>query len=177
MISRNPGGEHPQIHDSAYVDPTAVIIGKVKIGRKVFVGPGAVIRADEPGSSITVEDNCNIQDRVVIHALGRSSVLIAGNTSLAHGCIVHGPCSIGPNCFIGFGSVVFNADIGSGVCIKHLAVVEDVQVMPGKVIGSGSLVSREGDVRELRQAGETEKQFMENVIEANLELVEGYKNG
>ena len=57
--------------------------------------------ADRP---IRVKDNCNVQDKVVIHALENTSVLIGANTSLAHACIVHGPCKIGKGCFVGFGS-------------------------------------------------------------------------
>lgn len=94
MLKMNPQGDYPQIDKSAYIDPTAVIVGKVNIGRHVFVGPTAVIRADELDSTIVIGDNCNVQDRVIIHALEDSSVLIGENTSLAHGCIVHGPCKL-----------------------------------------------------------------------------------
>ncbi|MBU4305987.1 MAG: carbonate dehydratase, partial [Candidatus Omnitrophica bacterium] len=118
MIRCNPSGEYPKIDKTTYIDPTAMVIGKVKIGKNVFVAPGAVIRADETGSSITVKDNCNIQDRVIIHALENTSVLIEENTSLAHGCIIHGPCKIGKKCFIGFGSVVFKSEIGEKSLIK-----------------------------------------------------------
>ena len=174
---RNPQGDYPQIDKSAYIDPTAVIIGKVNIGRNVFVGPTAVIRADEPGSSVIVQDNCNIQDRVIIHALEDSSVLIEENTSLAHGCIVHGPCKIGKNCFIGFGSVVFKSEIGEKSLIKHLAVVEKVNVFFDRVVESGQLVNCKDNVRELRLADERDKAFMEKVIKTNLNLVKGYKHG
>ena len=62
---------------------------------------GAVIRADGPRSSIVIRDNCNIQERVIIHALENTSVFIEETGSLAHGCIIHGPCKIGKDCFIG----------------------------------------------------------------------------
>lgn len=52
MFRWNPQGDYPQVDKSAYIDPTAVIVGKVNIGKNVFVGPTAVIRADEPGSTI-----------------------------------------------------------------------------------------------------------------------------
>ena len=74
MIRKNPNGDYPDIDDTAYIDPSAVIIGKVKMGKNVFVGPFAVLRADEPNSSIIIEDNCNIQDRVVLHSLEDSLV-------------------------------------------------------------------------------------------------------
>ena len=50
MIRKNPSGDLPQIAESAYVDRTAIICGKVVIGENVFVGPYAVIRADEVDS-------------------------------------------------------------------------------------------------------------------------------
>ena len=81
MFRCNPQGDYPQIDESVYIDPMAVLIGKVRIGRNVFIGPTTVIRADEPGSSINIEDNCNVQDRVIIHALENTSVLIEENTS------------------------------------------------------------------------------------------------
>ncbi|MBU0952022.1 MAG: hypothetical protein KKH91_04250 [Elusimicrobia bacterium] len=86
------------MHISAFVHPTAVIIGNVKIGKQVFVGPDAVIRADEPKSSIFIGANCNVQDRVIVHALQNTSVYVDNNSSLSHGCIVHGPCKIGKKC-------------------------------------------------------------------------------
>lgn len=174
---KNPQGDYPQVDESAYIDPTAVIVGKVNIGKNVFVGPTAVIRADEPGSSIAIGDNCNVQDRVIIHALENSAVLIEENTSLAHGCIIHGPCKIGKNCFIGFGSVVFKSEIDEGVVVKHLAVVEGVNIFSGKIVESSQLVNSEDDARELKYADKKLKDFVKRVVEVNLDLVKGYKRG
>ena len=47
MIRKNPRGDLPQIHPSAFVDPTAILCGKVIVEENVFIGPYAVIRADE----------------------------------------------------------------------------------------------------------------------------------
>jgi len=175
MFRWNPNGDYPQIGDRVYIDSTAVIIGKVKIGKNVFIGPGAVLRADEPRSSITINDNCNVQDRVIIHALENSAVLVEENTSLAHGCIVHGPCKIGKNCFIGFGSVVFGAKIGEGAMVKHLAVVEGVNIPHGKKIESAQLINSEDKVEDLECVNKNTRDFGKKVIEANLELVKKYK--
>ena len=73
MIRKNPSGDLPIIHESAFVDPTAIICGKVFIGENVFIGPYAVIRADEVDDSgnmepIIIGANSNIQDGVVIHS-------------------------------------------------------------------------------------------------------------
>lgn len=176
MIKENPNGALPQIDSTSYIDPTAVIIGKVKIGKNVFVGPGAVIRADEPESFIVIKDNCNVQDRVVIHALAGSTVEVSESTSLAHGCIVHGPCTIGKNCFIGFGAVIFKAGLGDGVIVKHLAVVEGAEIPAARLVANGTVVDSKEMAEKLKATAEELKTFSQEVIRANLDLVEGYKN-
>ena len=175
MIRRNPSGEYPEINKTAYIDPTAMIIGKVSIGKNVFVAPCAVIRADEPRSSVSIGDNSNIQDRVIIHALGNSSVIIEENTSLSHGCIVHGPCGIGKNCFIGFGSVVFKAVIKDNVFIKSLAVIEGVKIPNKKFNPNGTIISSPRMVESLQFISKEEIVFANKVVRANLRLAKGYK--
>ena len=99
MIRKNPSGDLPVIAESAYVDKTAIICGKVVIGDNVFVGPYAVIRADEVDAdgqmqAITIGANSNIQDGVVIHSKSGAAVTIGQHTSIAHRSIVHGPCVV-----------------------------------------------------------------------------------
>ena len=175
MIERNPNEELPAIHKTAYVHPTAVIIGQVRIGKRVFVGPGAVIRADEPGSSIIIHDNCNVQDRVVIHALEKTSVIVEESTSLSHGCIIHGPCKIGRNCFVGFGSVVFKAEINEGTVIKHLTVAEGIKISSNKLVTNGTVIDSEDMIKQLAPATEKLKTFSQKVVRTNLDLVKAYK--
>ena len=173
MIRRNPNGDYPKIDKTAYIDPSAVIIGKVSIGKNVFVAPGAVIRADEAKSSVGIGDSSNIQDRVIIHALGNSSVIIGKNTSLSHGCIVHGPCKIGKGCFIGFGSVVFKSELADYVFIKHLAVVEGVNIPCQKVIPSGEVIDSD-KLKILKPVSKKTRDFSTQVIKTNLNLRKGY---
>jgi len=177
MIQRNPNGDYPKIDKTAYVDPTAMIIGKVKIGKNVFVAPGAVIRADETKSSVSIGDGSNIQDRVIIHALGNSSVIIGENTSLSHGCIVHGPCRIGKECFVGFGSVIFKALIKDNVFIKSLAVIDGVKIPNGKLIPNGAIISTSRKIESLQSVSKEEVLFAKKVSDTNLRLVKGYKRG
>jgi carbonic anhydrase len=175
MIRSNPKGDYPKIDKSAYADTSAVIIGKVKIGRNVFIGPGAVIRADEEKSSIVISDNCNIQDRVIMHALRGSKVTIGENTSLSHGCIIHGPCKIGKGCFIGFGSVVFRAELKDRVCVKFMAGVLNVDIPAGRMIQNGVMVDTEKKVKGLKPVSKELKKFSQCVLKANLDLLKGYK--
>ena len=105
MIRKNPSGDLPVIAESAYVDKTAIICGKVIIGENVFVGPYAVIRADEVDASgamdpITIGANSNIQDGVVIHSKSGAAVTIGEFTSIAHRSIVHGPARWATVCLL-----------------------------------------------------------------------------
>ena len=73
MIRKNPQGDLPEIHPTAFVDPTAIICGRVVVEENVFIGPYAVIRADERKADggidpITIGAHSNIQDGVVIHS-------------------------------------------------------------------------------------------------------------
>lgn len=172
---RNPQGDYPQIDKSVYIDPAALIIGKVSIGKHVFIGPEAVIRADEPGSSIIIKDNSNIQDRVIIHALENTSVLVEKGVSLAHGCIIHGPCKISKNCFIGFGSVIFDSELGQDVVVKHLVVVDGANVPTGRVVESGMAIRGEEGVKGLKYANKEIKDFVTKVVKTNSDLTKRYK--
>ena len=129
MLRKNPSGHLPVIDESAYVDQTAIICGKVIVQANVFIGPYAVIRADETNENgemepIVIGANSNIQDGVVIHSKAGAAVIIGESSSIAHRSIIHGPCSIGHHVFVGFNSVLFNCKIGNHSAIRHNAVVD-----------------------------------------------------
>ena len=177
-VRPNPRGDRPEVDPAAYVDPSAQVIGRVQIGPRVFVGPNAVIRADEVDkdgevSPIVVEAECNVQDGAIIHALAGTKVTIGERTSLAHGAIVHGPCSLGERCFVGFGAVVFKANVSSGVFIGARAVVEEVDVSADTFVPPFTFISHD-QIGQLRKTNPHERGFMEQIVEANLKLVEGY---
>ncbi|MFO8113724.1 MAG: DapH/DapD/GlmU-related protein, partial [Desulfosalsimonadaceae bacterium] len=156
---------------------SAVVIGNVHIGQKVFVGPNAVIRADEPCSegkveAIVIEAEANIQDGVIIHALGGSPVRIGKGSSLAHGSVVHGPCEVGENCFIGFKSVVFKATLGKGVVIQHQSLVEGVSIADGRHVPSMTAVLTEADSQRLHPVSAELAAFADKVRRTNVLLAE-----
>ena len=175
MILQNPQRQHPHISDTAWISETAVIVGNVTIEDDVFVAQNAVIRADESGSSIVIGKGCNVQDNVVIHALSNSKVVIGNSTSLAHGCIVHGPCRIGEGCFIGFGAVVFDCEIGNDTLILHNSTVREVTIPSGKVVPDGSTIIRQDDIEKIEGITSDLVEFKKSVINANMELLEGYR--
>jgi len=118
----------PEIHKSAYIDKTAVIIGNVKIGKNCGVFPCAVIRGDE--NKIEIDDRSNVQDNCVIHCDDKHPVKIGKNVTLGHCAMVHG-ATIQDNCLIGINSTILNgAKIGKGSIIGANSLVKSDMVVP-----------------------------------------------
>lgn len=179
FVGANPAGHIPRVDDKAFVHHSAQLIGNVRIERHVFVGPVAVIRADEPNErgkvqSIVIKPQSNIQDGVILHALGGSRISIGPNTSVAHGAVVHGPCKIGSNCFIGFRVVVFDAILGDSVYLGAGAIVQNVRLQTCALVPPGSVIVSQKDADQLGRVGPRERRFMETVVRTNIELTKGY---
>lgn len=180
MIRRNPSGHLPVVHETAFVDPTAILCGKVIVEENVFIGPYAVIRADEVDDNgemeaIVIGANSNIQDGVVIHCKAGGGVNIGRGSSIAHRSIVHGPCTVGDNVFIGFNSVLFNCTVGDGSVVRHNSVVEGCHVPPGFYIPSTVNIHSDADLETIERVSPQAADFSESVAQANNELVKGYK--
>ena len=179
-LRANPNGDWPQVDPSAYIDPTARVIGKVRIGAGVYMGPYSVVRADEADdhgdvSPIAIGPECNVQDGVIIHALGGTRVTIGRRTSLTHGCVIHGPCTIGQACFIGFRTVIYKATLGDGVFVGAGSLIQTIELAPRALIPPGvSILSKEDVLRLSGVTGPAEQLFVEKVIAANLKLAKDY---
>lgn len=171
-LEPNSFGHCPEVAHTAYVHPTAVLIGHVIVAEGVLIGPQAVVRADEPGPKGTIEPivigrQANIQDGAIIHALGGTGVAIGPRTSIAHGAVVHGPCKIGMNCFVGFNSVVFRSTLDDGVIVMHQSLVEGVVVSGGLLVPSSTSVRDHEDVVCLSQALPEVIAFVRKVADTN----------
>lgn len=180
MIRRNPSGHLPVVHDTAFVDPTAILCGKVIVEENVFIGPYAVIRADEVDEqgemeAIVIGANSNIQDGVVIHCKAGGGVNIGHDTSIAHRSIVHGPCTVGDHVFVGFNTVLFNCVVGSHSVIRHNSVVEGCEVPHSFYIPSTANIHSDADLATIDRVPADAADFSESVTQANHELVKGYK--
>lgn len=180
MIRKNPSGDLPVIDESAYVDKTAIICGKIIIHANVFVGPYAVIRADEVDAdgqmeAVVIGANSNIQDGVVIHSKSGAAVTIGRNTSIAHRSIVHGPCQVGDHVFIGFNSVLFNCKVGDRCVVRHNSVVDGCDLPPEFYVPSTTRIGPMTDLSTIQRVTPQASEFSEDVIRANADLVRGYK--
>ncbi|HWV15099.1 MAG TPA: hypothetical protein VN030_06675 [Cellvibrio sp.] len=180
MIRKNPRGDLPQVHESAFVDPTAIICGKVVVHENVFIGPYAVIRADEVDDDgdmepIVIGANSNIQDGVVIHSKSGGAVTIGERTSIAHRAIVHGPCKVGNDVFIGFNSVLFNCHLHDRVVVRYNAVVDGVDLPEGFYVPSTERIGPKTDLSSFPPIYPQASAFSESVARTNVSLVLGYK--
>lgn len=174
----NPAGDLLQVDPTAYVDPSAQLIGKVHIGPGVFVGPHAVLRADETGkdgrvSPIEIGAGSNIHDGVIIHALGGARVVVGPRTSLAHGAIIHGPCAIAGDCFVGFRAVLFDVRVAEGVFVGHGALLSFVTLPSHVAVPAGACIT--GETAGLPTTDAEQRQFMARVMKTNAALAEGYR--
>jgi carbonic anhydrase/acetyltransferase-like protein (isoleucine patch superfamily) len=179
-IRPNPNDDWPQVDPTAYIDPTAQVIGNVHIGARVYVGPNAVVRADEADNKgevrpIEIGPECNVQDGAIVHALGGTQVTVGQRTSLAHGCVIHGPCTIGEGCFIGFRAVIYNATLGDRVFVGTGAVVQGVDLAANTCVPLAvAVLSKEDVVTLASTVSLADCEFMEKIVNTNLALAKGY---
>ncbi|AEA28865.1 isoleucine patch superfamily enzyme, carbonic anhydrase/acetyltransferase (plasmid) [Pseudonocardia dioxanivorans CB1190] len=126
-------GYSPAIADTAWVAPTATLIGEVLVGEGSGVWYAAVLRADE--DFITLGVGSNVQDGSVIHADPSYPVRIGDDVSIGHRAVVHG-ATVQDSCLIGMGSVILNgAVIGHGSLVAAGAVVlEGEEIPPGSLV-------------------------------------------
>lgn len=125
----------PQVHPSAFVASTAVLIGRVRVEEDAVVMFGAVLRADR--DAIVLGRGSNLQDTVVVHGDPGSPAVIGAGVSVGHGAVVHG-CVIEDDCLIGMNATVLNgAVIGAGSLIAGGAVVLEGTAVPERSLVAG----------------------------------------
>ncbi len=174
--------EEPLVAKGAYVHPAATLIGRIVVGDRAHIAADTSVRADE-GSPFHIGPNTNVQDGVVMHALKDKRVMVAGepwaiyvgkNVSIAHDALVHGPCYIGDDTFVGFKAVVHDAVVGSHCFIGIGAVVVGVEIPDGRFVPHGRIVDTADAVDALPHVSEGHKEFNEDVVEVNRGLAVAY---
>jgi carbonic anhydrase/acetyltransferase-like protein (isoleucine patch superfamily) len=123
----------PELHESVFVAPTAVIIGRTKIAEGASIWFHSVVRGDI--NHIEIGKNTNIQDGCLLHVTIRNALVVGDRVTAGHGAILHG-CKIESDCLISMGAIVLDgATIGKGSIVAAGAVVP-----PGTVVPPNSLV-------------------------------------
>ena len=136
------GERRPEIHPSAYVHESAVLIGAVVLGPRASVWPGAVLRADnEP---IEVGEETNVQDGCVLHTDPGLPIRIGARVSVGHQSMLHG-CAIGEGSLIGIQAVILNeCVVGRNCLIGASALLTERKHIPdgSMVVGAPAKVLR-----------------------------------
>ncbi len=121
-------GVVPVIDPSAFVHPSAVVIGDVIIGPGVYVAPCASLRGDL--GRIVIGAGSNIQDSAVVHGFPGIDTLIEENGHIGHGAIIHA-CTLRRNVLVGMNAVVMDfAEVGESSIVSASAFVAAKSVIP-----------------------------------------------
>ncbi len=134
MSIRGYRGVRPQIAATAYLDPSAQVIGDVVVGERSSIWPNTTVRGDV--HYIRIGDETNVQDNCCLHVQRDEFPLILGNrVSIAHSVTLHG-CVIEDEVLIGMGAILLNgARIGTGSIVAAGALItEGMQIPPGSVV-------------------------------------------
>ena len=115
-------GKSPQIHDTAWIAPSADVLGDVTIGEHSSLWFQVVARGDVHW--IKIGEHTNVQDGAVLHVTnGRFPLTIGSRVTIGHKAMLHG-CTVGDDCLIGMGATL----------------LDDVEVGAGSVVAAGALL-------------------------------------
>lgn len=143
-----------RIHPTAFLAPTACVMGDVTLDEDTSIWYGAVLRGDM--APIRIGAQSNIQDGTIVHVDEGVPCTVGQRVGVGHRVILHG-CTVEDDCLIGMGSVVLNhVRIGTGSVVAAGAVIpEGMQVPPGSVVMGvpGRIVRRADAALAARIAG------------------------
>ena len=130
-------GRRPKISPTAFIAPTAVIIGDVTVGDEASVWFGAVIRSDQNDNPIVVGARTSVQDNCVIHQ-GEAPTIIEDDVTVGHGAVMEG-CLIRRGAIIGMNvTLLEDVEIGEEALIAAGSVVVPHTKIPPRVLAAGS---------------------------------------
>ena len=155
-------GVTPTIDPTAWVHPSAVVIGRVTLGRRVSIWPGAVLRGDI--LEIEIGDESNIQDLCVAHTShGVAPVKIGRRVVVGHRVILHGT-RVGDNALIGMGAILLDgSEVGAGAIVAAgTLVTEGTRIPPASLaLGIPAKVIRPVTEAETQRIREGAKQYLD----------------
>lgn len=132
----------PRLGEGVYVAPTALVLGRVTLGERASVWPGAVLRGDL--NEIIVGAYTNLQDLCVGHLEDDLPLVIGSYVTAGHGALLHA-CEVGDGCLIGMGAIVLNgAEIGEECLVAAGALIPEGKKIPPRsvVVGAPGRVVR-----------------------------------
>jgi len=125
----------PVVDPTAFVHPTAVLIGDVIVGPGCYVGPSACLRGDF--GRLILEEGANIQDTCVMHGFPNTDTVIEQDGHVGHGAVLHG-CRVGRNAMVGMNAVVMdNAIVGENSIVAAMTFVPADMNIPPRTLVAG----------------------------------------
>lgn len=130
-------GVTPRIDPTAFLAPTAVLIGDVEIGADASVWFGAVLRGDHPDHGIRIGARASVQDNCVLHVSARGPTLVGMDATIGHGAVFES-CEIGRSALIGMNAVILHgAKIGEAALVAAGSVVPEDMIVPARTLVAG----------------------------------------
>ncbi|HPE03850.1 MAG TPA: phenylacetic acid degradation protein PaaY [Thauera sp.] len=125
----------PVVDPTAYVHPSAVLIGDVIVGPDCYVGPCACLRGDF--GRLILERGSNLQDTCVMHGFPGTDTVVEEDGHIGHGAVLHG-CRVGRNALVGMNTVIMdNAVIGESSIVAAAAFVKAGVEIPPRMLVAG----------------------------------------
>jgi len=129
-------GKRPKVHPSAFVAPTAVLIGDVEVGPESSIWFGAVLRGDN--GPIRVGARTSVQDNAVLHVSEHGQTILDDDVTVGH-CAVMEDCHIKSRALIGSNAVVLTgAVVGAGSLVAAGSVVGEHSDIPDGMLAAGA---------------------------------------
>lgn len=131
-------GITPTVHPTAWVAPTAVLIGDVEIGPESSIWFGAVLRGDHPEHGIRIGARTSVQDNCVLHVSAEGPTVVGDDVTVGHGAAFES-CEIRSGALIGMNAVLLHhAVIGSESLVAAGSVVGTGMEVPPRTLVAGS---------------------------------------
>src|SRR6201991_2231264 len=137
-------GRSPKVDPTAFVAPTATLIGDVTIEAGASVWFNTVLRADY--GPVIVREGANVQDGSVLHSPPGIPVDIGPGATIAHLCMIHG-AHIGAEALIAnHATVLDGAVIGARSMVAAGALVIGGTKIPDEVLAVGAPAKVKGPI-------------------------------
>jgi phenylacetic acid degradation protein len=144
----------PVVDPTAYVHPSAVLIGDVVIGQGAYVGPCASLRGDF--GRLLIGAGANVQDCCVMHGFPGSDTIVEEHGHIGHGAILHG-CIVRRNGMVGMNAVVMdNAVVGESAIVAAQSLVRAGMEIPPRMLAGGVPAKVMRELSELEMAWKVE---------------------
>ena len=144
----------PVVDPTAYVHPSAVLIGDVVIGQGAYIGPCASLRGDF--GRLLIGAGANVQDCCVMHGFPGSDTIVEEHGHIGHGAILHG-CTVRRNGMVGMNAVVMdNAVVGESAIVAAQSLVRAGMEIPPRMLAGGVPAKVMRELSELEMAWKVE---------------------